>query len=78
MNVSTDLTHFSHIVPCGLHDRGVTSLSKLLDRPVTLTEVKPKLVRAFADTFGLDVAEQDTINAPANKAAARAESEVSV
>ncbi len=60
MNVSTDLTHFSHIVPCGIQDRGVTSLQKLLGRPVTLAEVKPKLIRAFTDTFQIDLlAESD-------------------
>ena len=51
MNVSTDLSHFSHIVPCGIQDKGVTSLSRLLGRPVSLTEVKPKLLKAFADVF---------------------------
>ena len=51
MNVHTDLTHFAHIVPCGLADKGVTSLSSLLDRPVTLDEVKPKLIRAFRNIF---------------------------
>ena len=51
MNVHTDLTHFAHIVPCGLADKGVTSVSKLLERHVTLDEVKPKVVRAFYDVF---------------------------
>ncbi len=51
MNVHTDLAHFAHIVPCGLADKGVTSLSALLERPVTLDEVKPKLIRAFYKTF---------------------------
>lgn len=51
MNISTDLRHFSYIVPCGIRDRGVTSLRKLLGRSVTLAEVKPKLIRAFAETF---------------------------
>ena len=88
MNVSTDLTHFSHIIPCGIQDRGVTSLSKLTGRLVTLNEVKPKLVRAFADIFELDFVEADTaepdaegdtaVNARANITAAKAESEVSV
>ena len=53
MNVSTDLSHFSYIVPCGIRDKGVTSLSQLLGRPVTLGEVKPKLLKAFADVFGM-------------------------
>jgi lipoyl(octanoyl) transferase len=30
INVSTDLRHFDHIVPCGLAGRGVTSLQRLL------------------------------------------------
>jgi len=51
MNVATNLKHFSYIVPCGIQGRGVTSLSKLLDRPVMLAEVKPKLIRAFAQMF---------------------------
>lgn len=59
LNVATDLSHFSHIVPCGIRDRGVTSLSELLERPVTLDEVKPKLVRAFADVFDLNPRESE-------------------
>lgn len=55
LNVSTDLTHFSHIVPCGIADRGVTSVSRLLGRTLTLGEVKPRLVQSFADTFGVTV-----------------------
>jgi lipoyl(octanoyl) transferase len=51
MNVHTDLNHFNYIVPCGLKDKGVTSLSKLLGREVTLDEVKPRLVRAFQGVF---------------------------
>ena len=51
MNVHPDLTHFAHIVPCGLADKGVTSLSALLERHVTLDEVKPKLICAFHNIF---------------------------
>lgn len=51
LNVHTDLSHFDAIVPCGLHDKRVTSLSELLGRPVTLDEVKPRVVRAFEATF---------------------------
>jgi lipoyl(octanoyl) transferase len=50
-NVSTDLDHFSLIVPCGIADRGVTSLERLLDRPVPMPEVQDALVRHFADVF---------------------------
>jgi len=51
LNVSTDLTHFEYIVPCGLAGKGVTCLSRLLGRPVALEEVKPRLVSAFRAVF---------------------------
>lgn len=50
-NVSTDLRYFDLIVPCGIADRKATSLEKLLNRAVTLTEVKPQLVDRFAELF---------------------------
>ena len=50
-NVSTDLRYFDFIVPCGIADRKATSLEKLLNRSVTLDEVKPRLVHHFAELF---------------------------
>jgi len=44
LNVSTDLSHFKHIVPCGLHGRGVTSLTQLLGRAVSIAEVEDRLI----------------------------------
>ena len=54
LNVHTNLNHFNYIVPCGLQDKGVTSLSALLGRQVSLEEVKPKLVAAFREVFSKD------------------------
>ena len=48
LNVSTDLAGFDLIVPCGIQDRGVTSLERLLGRPVPLDDVVESLVRQFA------------------------------
>ncbi len=51
LNVDTDLSYFGHIVPCGIADRPVTSLSEILGRKVTLEEaveaVEPHLFVAF-------------------------------
>jgi lipoic acid synthetase len=52
MNVCPEMRGFDMIVPCGLADRGVTSLSKLLGRPITVEEVKPKILQAFAEVMG--------------------------
>lgn len=51
-NVSTNLAHFGLIVPCGITDKGVTSLDKLLDRPVPMADVETTAVEAFTAVFG--------------------------
>ena len=51
LNVTTDLDYFNLIVPCGIADRGVTSLSKLLGRPVDRTEVEDRLIQRFSEVF---------------------------
>jgi lipoyl(octanoyl) transferase len=48
-NVSTDLRYFDLIVPCGIADRKATSLEKLLQRPVRIDEVKPRLTHHLAE-----------------------------
>jgi len=51
LNVTTDLDCFDLIVPCGIPDRGVTSLSRLLGRPVGLTDVEDRLTAHFCAVF---------------------------
>jgi lipoyl(octanoyl) transferase len=51
-NVATDLSAFDLIVPCGIRGRGVTSLERLLGRPVPIDEVMDRLTRHFAAVFG--------------------------
>jgi lipoyl(octanoyl) transferase len=50
-NVTTDLARFQLIVPCGIHDRGVTSLHRLLGRDVPMAEVEGAVLQAFATVF---------------------------
>jgi lipoyl(octanoyl) transferase len=50
-NVATDLSHFSLIVPCGIPDRGVTSLGRLLGRPPAMRSVEDAVIAAFGTIF---------------------------
>ncbi len=52
LNVSTDLTWFDRITPCGIREFGVTSLERELGREVSLSEVEQKIVARFRETFG--------------------------
>jgi lipoyl(octanoyl) transferase len=54
-NVNTDLRYFDGIVPCGLRDKGVTSLQKLLGRRVEMEEVAEKVVQHFGRVFALEI-----------------------
>jgi lipoate-protein ligase B len=54
LNVTTDLDAFSLIVPCGIHNRPVTSMEKLLGRAPARTEVEDALVEEFAREFQMD------------------------
>ena len=50
-NVNTDLDFFRLIVPCGIADRGVTSLRRLTGREIPIAEVEDHLIRHFAAIF---------------------------
>ncbi len=54
-NVSTDLSYFSHIVPCGIRDKQVTSLEKLLGRRVEAASVTDSVVKHFGQVFDLEM-----------------------
>jgi lipoyl(octanoyl) transferase len=50
-NVTTNLSHFGLIVPCGISDKGVTSLERVLGRAVPMAEVETAAIQAFAAVF---------------------------
>jgi lipoyl(octanoyl) transferase len=53
INCDTDLSWFGGIVACGLPDNGVTSLSTIAGRAVTVAEMRPLLRGHLADIFSL-------------------------
>ena len=57
LNVSTDLKYFQMIVPCGITDKGVTSMSRLLGRQIDMREVAQVFRRRFGEVFERDMVE---------------------
>lgn len=50
-NVNADLSYFNHIVPCGIDDKGVTSLEKELGKPAAMDLVKERMQHHLAALF---------------------------
>ncbi|HEY7133452.1 MAG TPA: lipoyl synthase [Acidimicrobiia bacterium] len=61
INVDPDLSMFGHIVPCGIPDRGVTSLARLLGHAPDMRAVVDRVVEAFADELGYDDVERHDV-----------------
>jgi lipoyl(octanoyl) transferase len=55
LNVNTDLSHFGLIVPCGITDKGVTSLECLLGQALPMDEVAETVARQFAALFSAEL-----------------------
>jgi lipoyl(octanoyl) transferase len=54
-NVNTDLSYFSHIIPCGITDKAVTSLHLEIGRPVDAEECKKRLRVHLEKVFGMNL-----------------------
>jgi lipoate-protein ligase B len=59
INVNTDLSYFDHIVPCGITDRKVTSLARLLGEPVDLEAVQYSVAYQFGRGMDFRMVEAD-------------------
>jgi lipoate-protein ligase B len=54
LNVSTDLSFFESIVPCGIEGCRMTSISELCDEQISTNEFSASMQRSFAQVFGYD------------------------
>ena len=52
LNCDNDLSWYERIVPCGIEDAGVTTLTRELGRPVTIGEVAPAVESAILEQLG--------------------------
>jgi lipoyl(octanoyl) transferase len=53
-NINSNLSYFSHIVPCGIDDKAVTSLQKELNHEIDMDELKGILKNELAEVFGFE------------------------
>ena len=60
LNVNTDLSYFDHILPCGIEDRGVTSIQAHLGQEADMELVAYSLVYDFGEEMGFRMAEGET------------------
>lgn len=54
-NINTNLDFFSHIVPCGIDDKAVTSMQKELGIEVDMQEVENIIIEEFKSLFGFQI-----------------------
>jgi lipoyl synthase len=61
LNVEPDLEMFEHIVPCGIDDRGVTSMGRLLGAAPEMSDVVDRVSARFAEHFGFDAVDEQRV-----------------
>lgn len=67
-NVSTDLTWFDRIVPCGIRGKGVTSLARRLGREIPMEEAARAAAREFGTVFEREMRHEGAGALPARSA----------
>ena len=61
-NVNTDLSYFDHIIPCGIRDKSVTSLSIEIGMEIEMHELEDKLKGHLKEIFDMELVETEYIN----------------
>ena len=54
LNVNPDLNHYKNIIPCGIFEHGVTSMSNILNENVDYEHVKKTIIKIFFNQFKID------------------------
>jgi lipoyl(octanoyl) transferase len=72
LNCTTELGWYDAIVPCGLSDEGVTSLSELAGRRITVEEMAPIVARRFEEVFDLRLQSEEVAWPPSREPIAAA------
>ncbi len=55
LNITTDLSYFDRIIPCGIFHRGITSMEKVSENIITTDDVVKSIIRNFSEIFDYDV-----------------------
>ncbi len=55
LNVDPNMAHFDLIVPCGISDKAVTSMARVLNRTVAMRDVRQRAAARFAEVFGAEL-----------------------
>jgi len=58
-NVNTDLSLFNNIIPCGIIDKGVTSIKNELSREISMVDIKNEMMKEFSTIFEVNIQSQD-------------------
>ncbi len=51
LNINTDLSYFDGIIPCGITNKGVTSISNELNKKINVNDVKKVFIQKFSEKF---------------------------
>lgn len=57
LNVDPNMAHFDLIVPCGIPDKAVTSMARVLNHPIDMNAVRERVAARFAEVFGAELIE---------------------
>ena len=54
-NVNTNLEHFNYIIPCGISNKGITSLEKLSNKKIDFEKTKEQVANYFSEVFKMEL-----------------------